>query len=190
MGVFRSRAHPVWTDRRAGVPGGKEQVFTAAVRDVVNLLPPDIDRCTRYPWLCPGPEMLEGLLVLECPFRGCLIIDPIPKNCLVKFGCPGCTAGALCPPYYHFFLEGLDDNWNVGIFDLYGDPAPFERIATGDGLVLSFRPRKDLYIDGQVGDYFLAFQPGEKGKPGVPLKVKMRLKVSDSHFTTTSDGTR
>ena len=89
-----------------------------------------------------------------------------------------------------FFLEGLDENWNVGIFDLYGDPAPFERIATGDGLVLSFRPRKDLYIDGQVGDYFLAFQLGEKGKPGVPLKVKMRLKVSDKHFTTTSDGTR
>jgi hypothetical protein len=132
--------------------------------------------------------MSQGLLVLECPFRGCLIIDPIPKNCLVKFGCPGCSSGGLCPPYYHLFLEGLDDTWNVGIFDLYGDPAEFERFETTNGVVLSFRPRKDLYIDGQVGDYFLGFQLGENGKPGVPLKVKTRLKVGDRHFTPGSDG--
>ncbi|MFC2155354.1 Ig-like domain-containing protein [Acidobacteriota bacterium] len=29
--VYRSVAHPVWTDRRAGVPGDKEQIFTARI---------------------------------------------------------------------------------------------------------------------------------------------------------------
>lgn len=29
--VYRTVAHPVWTDRRAGVPGDKEQIFTARI---------------------------------------------------------------------------------------------------------------------------------------------------------------
>jgi hypothetical protein len=29
--AYRTVAHPVWTDRRAGVPGNKEQIFTAKI---------------------------------------------------------------------------------------------------------------------------------------------------------------
>ncbi len=35
--AYRSVAHPVWTDRRAGVPGGKEQIFTARLGDDFTL---------------------------------------------------------------------------------------------------------------------------------------------------------
>ena len=45
--AYRSVAHPVWTDRRAGVPGNKEQIFTAGIRSdsapVITLLPVAIE---------------------------------------------------------------------------------------------------------------------------------------------------
>jgi hypothetical protein len=31
--AYRAIAHPVWTDRRSGVPGNKEQIFTARIGD-------------------------------------------------------------------------------------------------------------------------------------------------------------
>lgn len=45
--AYRSVAHPVWTDRRAGVPGNKEQIFTAGIGSnsapVLTLLPAAIE---------------------------------------------------------------------------------------------------------------------------------------------------
>jgi len=45
--AYRSLAHPVWTDRRTGVPGNKEQIFTAGIRSdsapVLTLLPAAIE---------------------------------------------------------------------------------------------------------------------------------------------------
>jgi Bacterial Ig-like domain (group 1) len=45
--AYRSVAHPVWTDRRAGVPGNKEQIFTAGIRSdsapVLTLVPTAIE---------------------------------------------------------------------------------------------------------------------------------------------------
>lgn len=31
LAVFQSLAHPVWTDRRTGTPGGKEQIYTSGI---------------------------------------------------------------------------------------------------------------------------------------------------------------
>jgi hypothetical protein len=47
--AYRSVAHPVWTDRRAGVPGNKEQIFSAGIRSdsaaapVLTLIPTEIE---------------------------------------------------------------------------------------------------------------------------------------------------
>lgn len=35
--AYRNVAHPVWTDRRVGVPGGKEQIFTVKLGDGVTI---------------------------------------------------------------------------------------------------------------------------------------------------------
>lgn len=32
LAVLQSLAHPVWTDRRAGTPGGKEQIYTSVIK--------------------------------------------------------------------------------------------------------------------------------------------------------------
>lgn len=31
LAVYRGVAHPTWTDRRTGTPGGKEQIFTSTI---------------------------------------------------------------------------------------------------------------------------------------------------------------
>jgi Neuraminidase (sialidase) len=32
LAVFQSFAHPVWTDRRTGTPGGNEQIYTSGIK--------------------------------------------------------------------------------------------------------------------------------------------------------------
>ena len=77
-----------------------------------------VDSCVRRPWLCLGPPKLErGFVTLECALRGCIIVDPLPQNCRVKFNCPGCGPGGLCPPYYNIHLDGLQAAWDVALYD-------------------------------------------------------------------------
>jgi hypothetical protein len=60
-----------------------------------------LDRCFKQPWLCDfNPKMERGLLKLQCLIHGCTVIDFLPKNCPLKFNCPGCARGGMCPPYY------------------------------------------------------------------------------------------
>lgn len=142
-----------------------------------------IQLCRLRPWLCEvAPRLDPGLITLKCLFRGCRVIDPIPRNCLVKFPCPGCPPGALCPPFYHVFFDGLDDVWNVGLFDAKGDPVPHQQFKTPTGVVISFRPSKEDYIEGQIGDYLFAFEMGPEGKLGIEYKVKVRLDRSDRPY--------
>jgi hypothetical protein len=109
--------------------------------------------------------------------------DPVPRNCLYKWGgCPWCDRGGLCPPYFNITLDGLDDVWNVSLADREGNPVAFGRFQTKDGVVLSFRPDKEHYIDGQIGDYMLVFQMGPKGKPGVEYRIRSRVEKSEKPF--------
>src|SRR5262249_21718511 len=39
LAVFHGVAHPIWTDRRAQTPGGKEQVFTATIQSGKTVSP-------------------------------------------------------------------------------------------------------------------------------------------------------
>ena len=142
-----------------------------------------VNSCVRRPWLCLGPPKLErGFVTLECALRGCIIVDPLPQNCLVKFNCPGCGPGGLCPPYYNIHLDGLQAAWDVGLYDARGTPIEHKQFNTRTGLVISFRPSKENYLEGRIGNYFLGFEMGPKGKPGTKYKVKARLERSDSPF--------
>jgi hypothetical protein len=189
LAAFQGVAHPVWTDRRSGVPSDKEQIFTARIERRALLPPPCphppcIDLCLQQPWICgPVDDMRLETIELECALRGCVKFDPIPKNCLVKWNCPGCSPGGLCPPFYNVFLDGLEDVWAVGLFDPAGEPVPFARFDTDQGVVLSFRPDEKLFIDGQIGDYLLVFQMGPNGKPGQRYEIKTRVEASDQQFS-------
>jgi hypothetical protein len=88
----------------------------------------------------------------------------------------------LCPPYYHIYLEGLGDVWDVGLFDPKGKPIQYEQFATKNGKVLSFRPDKSHYLDGQIGDYLLAFEMGPAGKVNNEYRVNTRVDRSDRPY--------
>jgi hypothetical protein len=135
--------------------------------------------CLKKWWVCHPPFKLEpGAFVLKCPLPGCVIVDPIPKNCLVKFKCPGCEPGMLCPPFYNIFFEDLDPAWKVSVIDPRGQPVAARQMKTEKGLVLSFRPTAALFRDGKIGDYALVFEMGSGGKPDTEYKVKTRLEAS------------
>jgi hypothetical protein len=177
--AYRGVAHPVWTDRRSGVPGDKEQIFTTAVSRVLL----SFDPCIARPWLCHMvTDMRPGELTLECPVRDCYNLDPIPKNCLVKHPCPGCAPGGLCPPFYHIFLEDLDPAWEVGILDRDGKKVQVNEVRIDNGIVLSFRPSQEYFIEGQIGDYFLVFRMGQNGTPGKKYQVRTSVKTGDKPF--------
>jgi len=141
--------------------------------------------CMVCPKCCNAVKIDKDYIILECFNPGkCVILDPIPKNCLVKFDCPGCEKTKLCPPFYHFFFDELDINiWEVGLYTGNGDPVPFEIFETKKGAVLSFRPSKKLFIEGRIGDYQLAFSMKSHGKPGI-FKVRTRLEVSDYPYAS------
>jgi len=144
-----------------------------------------LDPCATNPGICIDPAAMEkGLLGLLCLDRPCIVRDPLPQNCLVKFDCPGCAKTQLCPPFYHLFLEGLDPAWNVGLFDGSGARVPYEETRTPTGIVLSFQPSPELYLDGKIGDYVLGFELGPQGKVGVRYDVRTRLESSDRPYGT------
>jgi hypothetical protein len=131
---------------------------------------------------CGLPELFRGGFVLTCLEKPCFIRDPLPRNCLVKFNCPGCERAGLCPAFQNIFLDGLDLNkWDVGLYGRRGDPVDFQLTRTRRGVVISFRPDSANYVDGRIGDYELGFFL----KPGAPpgrYRVNARLTVSDKPY--------
>jgi hypothetical protein len=176
--AYRSVAYPSWTDRRTGNPGGKEQIYTASLTSSLPF--PPIRPCTT-PGLCVPPfEMVPGGLTLECLRRPCLVIDPLPRNCLVKFECPGCGPGGLCPPWYNLTIQELDPSWRVTLYGPGGAAVSYRSRRTTGGYEISFRPSKAQFKDGKLGEYYLGFRLGTKGKTGTPYKVKMSLQAGDT----------
>lgn len=143
---------------------------------------PVLEICRVRPWLCSNVLMERGGLRLNCLVHGCVVIDPLPRNCLVKFSCPGCAPGGTCPPYYHLHLDGLKAHWNVTLVDPEGYPVEHQLVRSRTGAVVSFQPSKERFIDGQIGNYLLVFEMGAGGKVGAEHRVKTRLSVSDRHY--------
>ena len=186
IGCAPCRVFTAWASATSpqGLPGGAGiRVFSSVLGTGARVCAIDLNICRRRPWLCPPPVRLDKFeLVLRCDLRPCIVLDPIPRNCLYKFNCPGCPPNGLCPPYYHMFLDGLEDIWKVKLIDAEGNPAPFEQFKTHTGIVLSFRPSKENYIEGQIGNYALAFEIGPRGKLGAEYKIKTRLETGNKHY--------
>jgi hypothetical protein len=143
--------------------------------------------CTLHPEICRGPILATGQLQLDCSRLpkvtrepvDCVIRDPLPMNCLVKYKCPGCSPGSLCPPYYQFAFDGLDPKiWEVGVITGKGQQVPYEVMPTEKGVVVSFRPDKELFTEGTIGDYELVFLRNA-GAPGDTYTLRAGLRIAD-----------
>ena len=145
--------------------------------------PSAFDKCRLVPTLCDRVIMEPGIIKLNCDEPGCIKLDPIPKNCTLKYqGCPGCGPGELCPPYYHIHLSGPVDVWDIDLFDETGRRIDHEQIPTRSGMVISVRPDKTDFLEKGIADYYMTFEMTEKGKPGVEYAFKTRLETGKSHF--------
>lgn len=151
------------------------------------IVPPKF--CKRFPKACGVLELDRNLFKLKCLLSECFIVDSfIPKNCLLKWSCPGCGPGQLCPPYYHIYIDDVKDHWRVGIFDMVGKPVKHQLHKTPKGVVLSFRPDKDKYVEGRIGNYVLGFKMTRKGKPGVTYNLPTRIKRSNKPYRKSQKG--
>lgn len=142
-----------------------------------------VSPCVLNPALCELVLVDPGRIRLTCPKEPCLKVDYIPKNCLVKFNCPGCGGNTvLCPPYYHIFIDKLDPRqWKVTLVDKKGEEINYEMNKTQNGIVLSFRPEKQKFIEKQIGDYYIMFL-GTKLAGKKSFDFPTRLEVSDFRF--------
>ncbi len=178
LAAFQGVARPSWTDRRPTNPGGKEQIYTASIGE-----PFVIDVCRLHPKWCIAPfDLKPGLIDLKCLTKPCWVIDPLPRNCLVKFSCPGCPPEGLCPPYYQITLEGVDPAWSVGLRDPKGQPVPHQSAKIQNGIVISFRPAEAYFKDGKIGNYMLTFRMRATGKTGVKYEIKTALEAADKPY--------
>lgn len=97
----------------------------------------------------------------------------------MKWNCPGCAPGALCPPWYNITFEGIDPRvWEIGLFTHDGDRVRHFLRPTQNGAVLSFRPSEKMFRPKTIGDYALTFE-SSKVKVGERVTVKTRLETSN-----------
>jgi hypothetical protein len=143
-----------------------------------------LDICSICPACCATLVMDPGEFVLECPPGDfCQIRDPIPRNCLVKFNCPGCSSTGLCPPYYHVYLDDFDpEDWNLDVRTGADQPVNFELNTTNTGVVVSFRPDPERFEEGSIGDYQFVFDARSSVKPETKYRIGTRLEVSDFRY--------
>ncbi len=142
--------------------------------------PTVVDICHLVPRLCTRPELEPGRIIIPVdtmfPIR---VVDPIPRNCTIKWRCPGCE-GALCPGWYHIFLDDLDPAvWRVQVAGRLGETIHQQIRRAGSGVVISFRPNRGNFRAKEVGDYSLTFESLKRLKPG-KYTFATRLEVSRS----------
>ena len=136
---------------------------------------PPVTICDLRPWLCQFAVLEKGLIRLKCDVVGCKIFDPLPRNCLVKYDCPGCSPAGLCPPpYYIMKFEGLEKAWDIQLLDPTGKEVKIKLDTRGDVTVLSFSPKKEFMPEGKIGDYMLVFSM----KKGISIKKEFEVKTS------------
>ena len=142
-----------------------------------------VDICRLNPRRCREPLLDRNILKLRClGIPNCVVRDPIPRNCLVKYNCPGCPPNGLCPPFYNLFFDRLDlDKWDVSLVGKGGRAVPHDVVRNGKGVVVSFRPDRRTFKTGSIGDYQVVFALRE-GVKGEDIDLPARLETSNEPF--------
>ena len=161
------------TDATGGVVAASIDPFFFRVSEFYIELPPDfgvidicrrfprlcrpVTICDRFPQLCKEPIFEPGRIIVECDEFPCRFIDPIPKNCLVKFDCPGCEGNTvLCPPYHHIYIEEFDPRiWDVELTLKNGDEVKYSLNRIENGVVISFRPSERRFKQSGLNEWHM-----------------------------------
>ena len=105
-----------------------------------------------------------------------MVIDYLPENCKRKFKCPGCEPGQLCPPWYELTMNGLDRHWDVSVVEGSGKRVATKIRRKNGELRIAFRPDKNSYSPGEIGDYHLVFRSARGSPVAKANRIKMSIK--------------
>ena len=145
-----------------------------------------INICDIIPSLCRPIIFDPGIIRIRTfPDEEFVFPGLIPEICQRVINCPGCEgATALCPPFYHLFLDDVDPRiWEVQIQDPLGDAIRQELHNTPRGVAITFRPSKDFFSRKEgIGPYKLVFAPRSGKGDGKEYAFRTRLEVSDYPF--------
>jgi len=140
-----------------------------------------LDICKTKPQICVAPVgYAKNAIHVKCKVVPCIVVDPLPRNCTVKWACPGCRPGGLCPPYYHVVFDETLRFWRVDVIDDKGRLVTHEMRTVGRSTVLTVRPSRAEMRDGEIANYSLVFKGGGGITAGTDYAIRMRLEVSDS----------
>lgn len=138
------------------------------------------DLCKTHPSACVQPfGFRKDALRVKCNVLPCIVVDPIPRNCLMKWTCPGCPPGALCPPFHHVIFDDTLRHWRVDLVDGRGRQVPHHLRRVGRNTILTVRPGKAEFRDAEIAEYRLVFTAGMGITPGVEYTIRARLETSD-----------
>lgn len=138
--------------------------------------------CLANPIACFDLEMFPGRGEIFCNGNWpCYVRDPIPRNCFVKYRCPGCEEVALCPPYYNLLFEDFPfEFFTVDMFHPKDKELKYEVERMGEDLVISFRPTEEYYDKERIGEYELIFSAREKDERILKQRFKMGASIMAS----------
>lgn len=189
-GVFSAANRPVNANFPSGVTYQRNADFTAnqlLANDGVTVVAQSIDPFfvrarsgtiidfCRIGNRCIMAELEPARILWRCDAFPCVVLDPLPRNCLVKWKCPGCE-GALCPGWYEIRLQGLPPGWHVELVDPSGAPYAHVLRREGDSLLVGFSPRLGDFEGETLGNYQLVFTAHE-GRPGTRVTLRAQLDV-------------
>ena len=146
--------------------------------------PPVINICALQPSLCQLAEIDKNVIKLNCHMRGCIIIDPVPRNCLYKYACPGCSPAGKCPPpFYIMQFTDPAQAWDIKLLDPLGNMVKTDISRSDSVVTLSFAPKAEFVPNGKIGNYQLVFTMNNKGVIGKEYSVHTTLVASDVPFS-------
>ena len=181
-GIACADNHVIAAWASATAPQGLPAVAGLTVFSSTEFIGPTrvVDICRRNPEVCVAPIAFDrDLIRVKCKLLPCIVFDPVPKNCTMKWNCPGCDGFGLCPPFYHITFDDTIRPWEVSLIDREGNPVPQKLTKRGKLTTLSFRPAKEDFKEGSIGDYRLVLKADKGIKPGVEYKIRAKLDVSD-----------
>jgi hypothetical protein len=161
----------------SGLPAASGPAVYAAAEYVGPLV---LEPCKTNPKACVAPVGLaKDAIRVKCLVLPCLVIDPLPRNCLVKWTCPGCPPGMRCPPFYHIVFDDTLARWNVHLVDGHGRLVSHQLKRVGRRTVMTVRPTEAAVQGAQIADYRLVFTARPGTVPGVEYTIRARLEVTD-----------
>ena len=168
--------HVVWTDDSPGNADILYKRTTVASGATTQTM---LSKCVRFPWLCSNVKLVKNIIKLKCDIAGCINIAPLPTQWPEDQRLPAGRSGSAYSASYILLITGLENDWDVGLFDPKGLAIPHRLTRTREGIVLQVSLPKIIQIGHKIPSYLLAFELKAQGNIGVGYRAKLQFRTGE-----------